>query len=168
MSGKYKVVLVEKEDDYSGCAATLAGIVIVVFIVAVIFLLLPLAIGLWLLVSLFTTGWKKDTQILTAVWIALSLIVPSVYYMEWLSFFNDSLPWLDDIIWIYYVFAALGITATLFWGVYKMGVALLSNPNENFRNGDSNTKILVGGITLVLLLCCICSSALGFAFYMNN
>ncbi len=168
MSGKYKVVLVEKEEDYSGCAATLAGIVIVVFILAVIFLLSPLVVGIWLLVSLFTTGWNKDTKILTATWVVLSLIVPSVYYMEWLPFFNESAPWLDEIIWIYYAFAGLGITVTLFWGVYKMGITLLSNPNENFQNGDNNTKMLVGGITLVLILCCICSSALGFVFYMNN
>ncbi|MCC7119548.1 MAG: hypothetical protein IT310_13570 [Anaerolineales bacterium] len=168
MSGKYKVVLVEKEEDYSGCAATLAGIVIVVFIVAVIFLLSPLVVGIWLLVSLFTTGWNKDTKILTAVWVVLSLIVPSVYYMEWLSFFNENLPWLDDIIWMYYAFAGLGIAATLFWGVYRIGIALLSNPNENFQNGDGNTKILVGGIAVVLALCCVCSSLLGFIFYINN
>lgn len=166
MSDEYEVY-VRKKEDSSGCVAIFAGIVFIIIILAVIFLISPLAIGVWLLVSIFTRGWSKDTKILTAVWIGLSLIVPSVYYMEvwpYSEFFIE----LDEIIWIYYVFAGLGITATLFFGIYKTGITLLSNPNENFQNGDSNTKILVGGTAIVLLLCCICLSSFGVIFYMNN
>ena len=177
MSDKYdvydnqgrKVGSLERPTDFSGCAVMLAGIVIVVAIIIFLFIISPLAIGLWLVISLFTTGWKKETQILTAVWVALCLVVPSVYYMGWMSFVDDSIPWLGDIIWIYYVFAALALAIILFWGIYKVGIAILSNPNKNSLDNESktSTKIIVGGAVTILFLCCACLS-LGAFIYLNN
>lgn len=147
----------------------LAGIVIVVFIVALLFVFSPLAIGLWLLVSLFTTGWKKETQKLTAVWVALCLLVPSVYYMEWISFLIDYFSWLDNIIWIYYVFAALALVITVFWGIYKVGIAILSNPNDFSidSEGKKSTKIIMGVVVTILFLCCVCLSP-GYFVYLAS
>ena len=129
----------------------------------------PLVIGLWLIVSLFTTGWKKETQTLTAVWVALCLLVPSLYYMGWMPFLDESFSWLDSIIWIYYVFAALALVITLFWGIYKVGIAILSGPNENSldNEGKTSTKIIVGVAVTILFLCCACLSS-GVFIYLNN
>ena len=156
MGDRYRVTI-ERESGSSGCVSIMIGAVIFVTIVLLFFVISPLVIGVWLIISLFQSGWRKESQILTAVWVAICLLVPTIYYLGLISFLNQYFSWLDQIIWIYYVFAVIGIAAVLFWGAYKIAVAIAVYGSEQSDSNQRSVKGIIIGVLAIIFMCCLCS-----------